>query len=133
MFTERVRHCKELANKIKQTSSNLSVGVFTGKTKKKDISDVLDSNIICATYSIAKEGFDLPSLDTLIFATPKKEITQVLGRILRKKNENVPLVIDIYDEPIGLFKGSFYARKRYYYQNKYQSTYKNEQNFNVVY
>lgn len=133
LFTERVRHCKELANKIKQTSSNLSVGVFTGKTKKKDISDVLDSNIICATYSIAKEGFDLPSLDTLIFATPKKEITQVLGRILRKKNENVPLVIDIYDEPIGLFKGSFYARKRYYYQNKYQSTYKNEQNFNVVY
>ena len=122
LFSERVGHCKEIARLLTQRQDVLSIGILTGKTKTPT---VYESDIICATYSIAKEGFDLPSLDTLIFATPKKEITQVLGRILRKKNKNKPLVIDIYDSSIGLFKGSFYTRKRYYNEKKYQVFFNN--------
>ena len=122
LFSERVGHCKEIARLLSECQDILSVGILTGKTKTKGH---LDSDILCATYSIAKEGFDLPSLDTLIFATPKKEITQVLGRILRKKNKNSPLVIDLFDSSIGIFKGSYCERKRYYKEKKYQVNFNN--------
>ena len=40
---------------------------------------------------------NIPSLDTLILATPKSNIKQACGRIKRKLNFNKPMIIDIND------------------------------------
>jgi superfamily II DNA or RNA helicase len=58
---------------------------------------------------MASEGYDNPELDTLILASPKGNVEQAVGRILRKKNENLPLVIDINDT-ISVFNN--WHRKR---------------------
>ena len=67
---------------------------------------------------MASEGYDNPELDTLILASPKCNIEQAVGRILRKKNDNMPLVIDIND-CISIFNNwnkkrlSFYRSKKF--------------------
>ena len=41
--------------------------------------------VIIATYAMAEEGLDIKTLTTLLMATPKVDVTQSIGRILRKK------------------------------------------------
>jgi superfamily II DNA or RNA helicase len=68
-----------------------------------------ECRIIIATYQMASEGYDNPGLDTLVLASPKCNVEQAVGRILRKKNENLPLVIDVNDT-ISVFNN--WHRKR---------------------
>ena len=50
---------------------------------------------------MAAEGMNIPTLNTVIFASPISDIQQSIGRILREKpNERkyIPLCIDIWDQ-----------------------------------
>jgi superfamily II DNA or RNA helicase len=71
--------------------------------------------IIIGTYSLAHEGLDIPSLDTIILATPKSNIIQAVGRILRETTGklNEPYVIDVVDH-WGPIQYQFRKRKKYY-------------------
>jgi superfamily II DNA or RNA helicase len=55
-----------------------------------------------ATYSLAKEGLDVPRLERLYMATPQKDyavITQAIGRIARtSKGKEDPVVYDFVDD-----------------------------------
>ena len=53
--------------------------------------------LIIATFGLAQEGLDIPKLDTVILATPKSDIKQAVGRILRGGSINPPLVYDVVD------------------------------------
>ena len=65
--------------------------------KEKDLKISESKQILIATYSMASEGLDIKTLTTLVFATPKTDIEQAVGRILRVKHNN-PLIIDIVDK-----------------------------------
>jgi superfamily II DNA or RNA helicase len=67
---------------------------------------------------MAAEGLDIPSLTTLILATPKSDIIQSVGRILRTKHSN-PLIIDIIDQH-DCFINQFTKRKTFYNQKNYK-------------
>ena len=76
--------------------------------------------ILIATYSMCKEGFDVPSLNTLVMATPRPDIDQIVGRILRveKAGRAVhPLIVDIVDPQ---FKRQFGARNTLYKKRQYK-------------
>jgi superfamily II DNA or RNA helicase len=55
-----------------------------------------------ATYSLAKEGLDVPRLERLYMVTPQKDyavITQAIGRIARThKGKEAPVVYDFVDD-----------------------------------
>ena len=51
-------------------------------------------------------------------ATPKTDVCQSVGRILRSKHKT-PLVIDIIDSHT-IFKNQFNKRKKYYNKKKYK-------------
>ena len=55
-------------------------------------------NIILGTFSMASEGMDIPKLNTIILASPKSDIVQSVGRILRQKKDKrkfQPFIVDI--------------------------------------
>jgi superfamily II DNA or RNA helicase len=68
------------------------------------------------------EGMDIPSLNTLILASPVSSIEQSVGRIQRQKEEDrtiTPLVIDIWDQ-FSLFRAQGLKRQQFYKKNKYK-------------
>ena len=91
-------------------------GLCIGGIKQSQLDDVIKTNVLLATYSYVQEAFDVPELNTLIFATPKSDIIQASGRILRQTPENrkfVPIIVDIVDSTAGFIKKSS-TRKKYY-------------------
>jgi superfamily II DNA or RNA helicase len=74
--------------------------------------------VIIATYAMASEGLDIKTLTTLIMASPKTDVCQSVGRILRVKHAS-PLVIDIID-PQDVFRSQWLKRQTYYIKQKYK-------------
>jgi DNA polymerase IIIc chi subunit len=78
-----------------------SVGFYVGGVKGADLEVAGRCGIILATYGMCSEGLDIPSLNTLILATPRATITQSVGRIMRGQEGEgagfTPLVVDIVD------------------------------------
>jgi len=95
-----------------------SVGYYIGGMKEEQLKESENKKIIVATYAMAAEGLDIKTLSTLVLATPRTDITQAVGRILRVKRER-PLVIDIVDDHT-IFKNQYKKRKSFYKKNNYQ-------------
>jgi superfamily II DNA or RNA helicase len=74
--------------------------------------------VIIATYAMASEGLDIKTLTTLIMASPKTDVCQSVGRILRVKHSS-PLVIDIID-PQDVFRAQWLKRQTYYIKQRYR-------------
>lgn len=95
-----------------------TVGYYVGGMKEEQLKISEKKQVIIATFAMASEGLDIPSLTTLLFATPKTDITQSVGRILRMKHAQ-PVVIDIIDQH-DIFKMQWSKRKAFYMKNKYK-------------
>ena len=106
-----------------------TVGYYVGGMKEKDLKISETKQILVATYSMASEGLDIKTLTTLIFVTPKTEIEQAVGRILRVKHAT-PLVIDIIDQH-DIFKKQWLKRRQFYHKNGYTIHYNNN-NYNTT-
>ena len=97
--------------------NDLSVGFYVGGMKEADLKISESKQVILATYSMASEGLDIKTLTTLLLATPKTDIIQAVGRILRTKHTR-PLVIDIVDTH-DIFQKQYVKRKQYYKKQNY--------------
>jgi len=117
ILTERRQHCEYLSKVL--NSKGMDSGVYLGGMKQRTRNDSVTKNIIIGTYQASGEGFDVPELDTLILASPKSDVEQAVGRILRQKNKNEPIVIDIVDS-FSIFKGQYYKRRKFYKSNDFQ-------------
>ena len=89
-----------------------------GGMKDSDLKKSENCSIILATYAMAAEALDIKTLTTLVLATPRTDVTQAVGRILRVKHER-PLIIDIIDSH-SVFKRQWQKRYSYYVKNKYK-------------
>lgn len=96
---------------------------YIGKTKPAKRQEAEErGDIIFSTYSMASEGLDIKHLNTLIYALPKKDIVQIVGRIMRtilKSGDIRPLIIDIQDD-LPLYNKWAKLRNVYYAKCKYQ-------------
>jgi superfamily II DNA or RNA helicase len=97
----------------------VDAGLYLGGMKQATRTDSVTKSVIIGTYQASGEGFDVPDLDTLILSTPKSDVEQAVGRILRKVNKNEPVVIDIVDM-FSIFKGQYYKRRRFYKKCEYE-------------
>jgi superfamily II DNA or RNA helicase len=111
---------KYLHDAIK-TRNISTVGYYVGGMKEQALKESESKQVIIATYSMAAEGLDIKTLTTLIMATPKTDIQQSVGRILREKHSQ-PIVVDIIDshEP---FKNQWKKRRAFYMKEKYKIVY----------
>jgi superfamily II DNA or RNA helicase len=95
VLSDRRQHCMMLQQCFPKTS-----GLYMGGMKEADLTESSKKKIIFATFSQAHEGLDIPTLDTVILATPKSDIVQSIGRIMRetKGKKNNPNIYDIFDQ-----------------------------------
>jgi superfamily II DNA or RNA helicase len=120
ILSDRRNHlteCKEAIDKL----GVCSTGYYVGGSKPETLKESEGKDVILGTYSMASEGMDIPLLNTVILATPKSDIEQSVGRILRQKKEHRlvdPLIIDIIDQ-ISNFKRQSLHRKRHYKKSNY--------------
>jgi superfamily II DNA or RNA helicase len=105
--------------------TDYSVGYYIGGLSQNVLDISSKKQIILATYQMAAEGMNIPTLNTVIFASPISDIQQAIGRILREKpNERkyIPLCIDIWDQ-FSLFIVKGFTRIKYYKKNNYTIKY----------
>ena len=95
-----------------------SVGYYIGGMKEAALKQSEGKKVIIATYAMASEGLDIKTLTSLILASPKTDVCQSVGRILRQKHSS-PLVIDIIDEH-DIFMSQWYKRRKYYKSQNYK-------------
>ena len=95
-----------------------SVGYYIGGMKEAALKQSESKKIIIATYAMASEGLDIKTLTSLILASPKTDVCQSVGRILRQKHSS-PLVIDIIDAH-DIFMSQWYKRRKYYKSQNYK-------------
>lgn len=95
-----------------------SVGYYVGGMKEAELKKSETRKIIIATYAMAAEALDIKTLTTLVLATPKTDIVQAVGRILRVKHER-PMVVDIIDSH-EVFLSQWQKRRKYYNENGYK-------------
>jgi superfamily II DNA or RNA helicase len=102
-------------------------GYYVGGMKESALKETESKKIVIATYSMAAEALDIKSLTTLIMATPKTDIEQSVGRILREKHSN-PIVVDIIDHH-DLFQNQWRKRKTFYKKENYKIIYTDNQTY----
>jgi superfamily II DNA or RNA helicase len=117
---------KELAlNEKKEEKSKIEFDKFKkeksySKLKQEEREKLMNTKrILIATYSMCKEGFDLEKLNTLLLATSRPDVDQIVGRILRiekDKRKVEPLILDIVDPA---FRRQFQARLTLYKSRNY--------------
>lgn len=123
VLSDRREHLALLKTQIDRRMKNdVSCGLYIGGMKKADLKESENCDIILSTFSMTSEGFDIPTLNTLFLTTPKSNIEQSVGRILRKSSEISPLVVDIYDNH-SLLEGMYRKRIRFYKKNGYSVDY----------
>jgi superfamily II DNA or RNA helicase len=118
ILTDRIEHTKVLFEMLGDKQE--SAGILTSKiTSEERTKLTLTKRILIATYQMCKEGFDVPSLNTLLMATSRPDIDQIVGRILRiekDKRKVDPLILDVVDPT---FRNQFQARLGLYKKRNY--------------
>ena len=95
-----------------------SVGYYIGGMKQVKLQETETKKIVLATYAMAAEALDIKTLATLVMVSPKTDIVQSVGRILRVKHKH-PIIVDIVDMHDN-FQKQWLQRRRFYKKCNYR-------------
>lgn len=116
ILSDRRSHLKDFESCLKKLACS-DIGYYVGSMKQEAL-DISEKNqIILGTFAMASEAMNIPSLNTILLATPKSNIEQSVGRILREKKEVRkfnPLILEVLDyQHVGCI-GQYRKRRDYY-------------------
>lgn len=126
ILSDRLEHLKVLMQMLSEEYRPFAVMIDGKMTSKKAkaariqaIEDMRSGrkHFLFASFSLAKEGLDIPRLDRLYLTTPKKDyavVTQSIGRIARTfEGKDQPVCYDYVDQ-IGFCENQYKRRKTSY-------------------
>lgn len=91
------------------------VGFYVGGLSSEAREIAKKKRVILATYQMTAEATDIPELDVLVLGTPKSDVRQIVGRVIRfLPNKKEPIVFDVFDATSSVFNGYWGARKKWY-------------------
>lgn len=119
---DSLEHLEALKNAV--TNFGRTAIFINGKTKKSDREKLMVDmregkyQYLFATYQLAKLGLDIPRLNKLVQASPKKDktsIQQAVGRIMRQfEGKAEAVVYDLWDKQTPQLKYWGYDRAKVY-------------------
>lgn len=89
VLTDRREHAAWLKDNL--TGSAL----YIGGMKQEALEAAAKAKVVVGTFSLAQEGLDIPTLDTVFLVTPHSDVKQAIGRILRGASR--PVIWDVVD------------------------------------
>jgi superfamily II DNA or RNA helicase len=102
--------------------SGFKVGYYIGGMKQTVLDENADTcRLLLATYQMASEAFSVKRLNTVILATPRKNVQQSTGRVFRERMEErkvPPHIVDIIDSH-DCHKRRWYVRQKFYKECEY--------------
>jgi superfamily II DNA or RNA helicase len=103
-----------------------SCGQYVGGMKQSALQITEGKQIVLATYAMAAEALDIKTLNTLVMVSPKTDIIQSVGRILRTESAG-KIIVDIVDSH-EVFQNQWKRRKTFYRKSSYciKKIHKNE-------
>ncbi len=97
-----------------------SIGYYVGGMKEEELKQSENKQIILGSFAMCAEGLDIPGLNAEFLITPKTDIEQIVGRILRAKHPITnPVIYDIKDSH-EVFEKQWNKRKSFYKKNNYK-------------
>lgn len=126
ILSDRISHLETLRDLLPEELRDKAAminGKMTSKTARAERQQAIEDmragrkKFLFATYSLAKEGLDIPCLDRLYMTTPKKDyavVTQSIGRIARTCAGKTDAVCYDYVDSIAFCEGIWKKRKASY-------------------
>jgi superfamily II DNA or RNA helicase len=105
----------------------IDVGYYVGGMKKEALEATEKKKVVLATYAMAAEALDIKTLNTLVMVSPKTDIIQSVGRILRMKADG-KVIVDIVDTH-EVFQKQWKKRRAYYKKCGYGIRYVKSANY----
>jgi superfamily II DNA or RNA helicase len=91
------------------------IGYYIGGMKKHEYETTKKAKVVLATYAMVSTGTNVPHWNSLVFATPRSDIRQSLGRILRAmEGKKQPVALDLVDWD-KIYAGFHMSRLTQYY------------------
>jgi len=122
ILSDRREHLVNFERELKQRDIS-DIGYYVGSMKQDKLDASEKCAVILGTFSMASEAMNIPSLNTILLATPKSNIEQSVGRILREKKEArkfSPLILDVLDHVHTGCIGQYRKRRNYYKECGYR-------------
>jgi superfamily II DNA or RNA helicase len=97
-----------------------NVSYYVGGMSKEELDyAVSNAQVLLATYTMASEGTDIPSVNAEFLMTPRSDVEQPTGRALRKKHNRSVHIVDFVDthEP---FVKQWYKRRAFFKRMNYR-------------
>jgi hypothetical protein len=117
LLSERRGHLTSIHAALEELRPQLSLGYYVGgMTAAARAVTETGAQVILATFSMASEGMDIPRLNTLMLCSPKSDVVQSVGRILRRQHAH-PLIVDVLDDH---FENAARARRRCYSESGFR-------------
>ena len=122
-LSDRRAHCHTLMELL-YSEYGICGAFYIGGMTHWELEESKESNVLLATYAMAKEGLDIPSLDALVLSSPRSDVVQACGRILHSNTNKRPVIVDIVDQWF-LGRSQFNKRNVYYTQAGFHVRFEN--------
>lgn len=120
VLSERISHLNSIEELIKD--AKITTGYYIGGMKEEvREAGAATAQVLLASYAMASEAMNIKTLNCVILASPRKNVEQSTGRILRiqaSKRVIAPLIVDIVDVH-GVYRSQWRKRCVYYRKCKY--------------
>lgn len=120
ILSERRQHLIDMMDEINEHYGSEQAGLYIGGIHPEILEHNSTLRVILGSYQMFSEGADIPSLDTVILASPVSSVEQSIGRIFRKFGEHHKLICDVIDENIPCFEKQSTKRISLYKKKKYE-------------
>ena len=123
VLSERIGHLNRLEELVRAADATLTMSYYVGGMKETVREEgAATARILMASYAMASEAMNIKTLNTVILASPRKQVEQSTGRILRVRPDQrsvAPVIVDVVDNH-SMYQGQWRKRLAYYRKCSYQ-------------
>ena len=123
VLSERIGHLNELEELLRAARPEITTAYYVGGMKEEvREGGAATARVLLASYAMASEAMNIKTLNAVILASPRKNVEQSTGRILRVRpgeRQVQPVIVDILDEH-SMYQGQWRKRLAYYRKCHYR-------------